>query len=913
MFAEDGTYLSVNRAAAEGLGGSQNKIIGKNIQDMFPKEIADFQMSKLKEVFSTGNSVSIFGSLSKTDKGDRWFDTELTPVKDTKGRVVCALGIARDVTARKQNEEMLMELNETLRTIIQTSTIAIIILDSDGNVVNWNKAANLMFGWSEHEVAGQFMPTTPDSNKNKFLELIKRVLKGAIVTEVELDHLRKDGSPIRIGLSAAPLYNSDGDVNGIMLLVTDKTERVQAESARFESEERFRRLAENAPDIIFRWIPGHGIEYINPALTTITGYETDEVIANPGFLASMLFPEDIPHFYKAAQTSFIQGKSGETVEFRFITKSNDVIWLEARLIPIRGDDGSFAAMECLVRDITERKKSEAENIQNYEIQFILNVLLHISLTDMPFDEKMENFLNYLINIPWLSLQYKGAIFLNEGETGELTLKVQKNLNPALLEQCNRVKYGHCLCGQAAQSGEIVFADRIDESHHTTYDGIQPHGHYCVPIRYGSKTIGVISLYLDEGSIRSEKKDRFLGSVADVIAGMVERQRSEEEREKLQQLLLQSQKMEAIGTLAGGIAHDFNNMLAVIMGNAQMGAMLLEPEDTGYIEFKEITNASERAKDLTMKLLTFARKEKIDVKTISINEILNELASILDRSIAKRIEIKTSLADKMPPVKIDSNQIYQSLLNICNNACDAMPSAGILSIESNETILDEEYCRNNPDAEPGRYCLVKISDTGIGMTDEIARRIFEPFFTTKGKGKGTGLGLSVSLGVILNHGGHIQVNSVPGKGTVMNIYLPFAGNEDVTSLIADTEEIQHGDETILIIDDEKNIISIAKKMLGKAGYNVLTADTDSKAIKTFDKKHNDIDLVLLDMIMPGMDASDIYQALKNIKPDIKIVLFSGYSIEGQAGKLMESGIDGFLQKPFTMRDLCRMVRQVLDKR
>jgi two-component system, cell cycle sensor histidine kinase and response regulator CckA len=910
MMSEDGTYISVNNAAAEGLGGTTDNIIGKNIYDTFPKEIADFQMSKIKEVFKTGMPVSVFGALSRTILGDRWFDTALTPVKDTSGRIICVLGIARDVTLRKQNEEMLMELNETLRTIIQTSPLAIIILDSDGNVVNWNKAADNIFGWSEHEVTGRFFPTVPENKISEFQDIRKHVLGGKVLKEVELDHQRKDGSLIRIGLSAAPLFNSDGDINGIMILASDKTEKMQAVSARIESEERFRRLAENAPDIILRWVSGFGVEYVNPALKTITGYSPEEVIGNTGFLAAKLHPDDRNLFFNAIKKAVSEKESG-TVEFRFISKSNETIWGEARLIPIPDEKGSFTTMECLVRDITHRKKSESENRQNYEIQFILNVLLHISLADMLFDDKLESFLNYLVNIPWLSLKNKGAIFMTGDEPGILKMKVQKNLPGILIKHCSSVPFGKCICGRAAQSGDITFTDRIDSRHDTTFEGMEPHGHYCVPIRSSSRTLGVIALYLDEGAIRSETNDRFLGSVADIIAGIIERKRTEDEKDNLQNLLLQAQKMEAIGTLAGGIAHDFNNMLAVIMGNAQMGTMSLEPNDTGYIEFNEITNASERAKDLTMKLLTFARKEKIDVKTVSIDEILKELVSVLERSITKKIKIKIQTSDNLPPVKIDVNQIYQAFLNICNNACDAMPSGGVLTIESEEVTLDDDYCKKHIGIEPGRYCSIRISDTGIGMTDDVARRIFEPFFTTKGKGKGTGLGLSVTIGVIQNHGGYIHVNSEPGKGTVMNIHLPFSGKEAEKSLVSSPEEIQTGSESILIIDDEKNIINIAKKMLKKAGYNVLTAETGLKAIKLFEKKHENIDLILLDMIMPEMDAAEIYNALKTINPSVKIVLFSGYSIDGQAGKLIEAGIQGFLQKPFTMIDLCRTVRQVLD--
>ncbi|MFH1538788.1 MAG: ATP-binding protein [bacterium] len=400
-------------------------------------------------------------------------------------------------------------------------------------------------------------------------------------------------------------------------------------------------------------------------------------------------------------------------------------------------------------------------------------------------------------------------------------------------------------------------------------------------------------------------------VDEVGKSIVEREQIEEEREAIARQLLQSQKMEAIGQLAGGMAHDFNNMLTVIMGNANLALTEVEDGDPGHVEFKEIMNASERARDMTMKLLTFARKEKIDVRTIKISRLLNELKAMLERTFPKKIKIKTELREDLP-VSVDATQIQQALLNICNNSRDAMPDGGTLTIECADTILDDEQRGKYADVKPGCYCVIQISDTGHGIPKEMLQKVIEPFFTTKGPGKGTGLGLSVTFGIIKSHNGMIRICSEQGQGTTVKVYLPVADDAEREEKKEVADEIRRGDETILLVDDEKPVLDIAGRLLAKVGYTVIAADGGSKAVELYRNRSKEIALVVLDMIMPEMDGGDVYRALREINPDVKVVLSSGYSINGQAGKLMTEGIRSFVQKPFTMSALCGTIRHVLDE-
>ncbi|HOO57259.1 MAG TPA: PAS domain S-box protein [bacterium] len=384
----------------------------------------------------------------------------------------------------------------------------------------------------------------------------------------------------------------------------------------------------------------------------------------------------------------------------------------------------------------------------------------------------------------------------------------------------------------------------------------------------------------------------------------------QEKEQLQLQLLQSQKLQAIGQLSGGMAHDFNNMLAVILGNANLGISMLKKDDPGYEEFQEIYNASERAKELTSKLLTFARREKINVTTVLISDIIKDLATMLDRSFPKKIELRQEIHDNIP-VNVDVTQIQQALLNVCNNARDAMPDGGVLSIVVKEIVLDSEFMRRHHDMQPGRFCHIAISDTGKGMTKEMIDRAFEPFYTTKSTGKGTGLGLSVTLGIFQNHGGDIMIESSKGKGSTFNLFLPASKRTVEEKTMTKSPEGRNGSETILIIDDELSVLKLADRILARAGYKTIATGNGVEAVEIFLKRHDEIDLVVLDMIMPVMDGEDVFKALRRIDPGAKVILSSGYSDDGKAGDLLEMGVIGFVQKPYTIEKLCETVRKALD--
>ncbi|MBU2520847.1 MAG: response regulator, partial [Proteobacteria bacterium] len=384
-----------------------------------------------------------------------------------------------------------------------------------------------------------------------------------------------------------------------------------------------------------------------------------------------------------------------------------------------------------------------------------------------------------------------------------------------------------------------------------------------------------------------------------------------DRKRLEAQLLQAQKMEAIGTLAGGIAHDFNNLLMGIMGRISLISNDIDSNHPYYKNLRGIEDIVRRGSDLTKQLLGFAMGGKYEAKPTDINELIEKCSDIFGRT-RKESRIHTIFQKDVCAVEIDQSQIEQVLLNLFVNAWHAMPEGGDIFIHTKTVTLDDEDVMHYG-IKPGKYAMVSVTDTGVGMEEETQQHIFEPFFTTKKLGRGTGLGLASAYGIIKNHGGIINVNSKKGEGTTFNFYLPIVEAQVVKQQLYDIdEEILYGTETILIIDDEDMVITVSKEMLDRMGYNVFIARGGKEALEIFKKDKDKIALVILDMIMPDLGGSQVYDVLKEIKPDIKVLLSSGYSIDGQASEIMSRDCDGFIQKPFNMIQLSKRIRNILDK-
>jgi len=391
--------------------------------------------------------------------------------------------------------------------------------------------------------------------------------------------------------------------------------------------------------------------------------------------------------------------------------------------------------------------------------------------------------------------------------------------------------------------------------------------------------------------------------------ITERILSQREVRKLEQQLYHSQKMEAIGTLAGGIAHDFNNLLMGILGNASLILLQIDSSHPYYEKLKNIQQSVQNGADLTKQLLGFARGGKYEVKPTDLNKIIKEGSDMFGRT-KKEVAIYPKYQKNIWTVEIDRGQIDQVLLNLYVNAWQAMPEGGNLYIQTENIILDANYVKPYK-LKPGRYVRISVTDTGIGMDETTQEMIFDPFFTTKEMGRGIGLGLASVYGIIRNHDGIINVDSKEGEGTTFNIFLP-ATEEKTNQEEPLPEELLKGAETLLVVDDEEMIIDTCKQLLEGMGHKVLIAKSGKDALEIYEKNKHEIDMVILDMIMPDMGGGETYDKLKEINPKVKVLLASGYSIDGQASEILARGCNGFIQKPFHMENLSRKIKEILEK-
>ena len=424
--------------------------------------------------------------------------------------------------------------------------------------------------------------------------------------------------------------------------------------------------------------------------------------------------------------------------------------------------------------------------------------------------------------------------------------------------------------------------------------------------------GGIALELAASLIRDPQGDPvgFRGVLRDVS----ERKDAEAQKRALELQVQQAQKMESIGTLAGGIAHDFNNILMGIQGNASLMLLKTDSSHAFYEKLKNIEAYVENGTELTKQLLGFARRGKYHSIASDINSIIDKSASMFGRT-KKEIRIHKDLMPDIYTVEVDRGQIEQALLNLYVNAWQAMPEGGDLYLKTENVILDADFENIQPyKVETGKYVKITVSDTGSGFDDETKKRIFEPFFTTKEMGRGTGLGLASVYGIIKGHGGYINVHSRKDQGATFAVYLPASAKE-VRHEKAEpvVETVAKGTGTILLIDDEEMIIKVGEELLQELGYNVIAARSGEEAVKLYNKNRDKIDLVVMDMIMPGMGGGETFDRLKAVNPDVKVLLSSGYSINGQASKILERGCDGFIQKPFNLNQLSEKIRGIVAKK
>jgi two-component system cell cycle sensor histidine kinase/response regulator CckA len=626
-------------------------------------------------------------------------------------------------------------------------------------------------------------------------------------------------------------------------------------------------VVENSPAILFRWKVSEGwpVEYVSNNVTRF-GYSVEELLSGSVLYTQIVHAGDLERVKSEVWEHSASGEDQFKQEYRILTKSGDVRWVEDHTVIEREPGSQVTHYQGVVIDITERKNAqEALHVKTDELDRIFNLspdLLCIADLNGRFvrlNPVWEQTLGYPLN------ELEGRMFM-----------------------------------------DFVHPDDIATTRRAIDD-----------LTEGEDVIDFVNRYRHRDGTyrwiewRSTPYQRTLIYAA--ARDVTERISNEIAEARLKEQLFHAQKMETVGLLAGGVAHDFNNLLTPILGYSEL-LMLAFPEgDKNRQKLEQINQAASLARDLTKRLLAFSRKQMLELDVVNVGDIIHGFEQVVHRTIRENIQIEIFIAPSLGMVRADKGQIEQVLLNLAVNAQDAMPEGGVLIIEAKNTDLDESYTSSHLEVTPGPYVMLSVSDTGMGIDEETQEHIFEPFYTTKELGRGTGLGLATVYGIVKQHGGSISVYSVKNKGSTFKIFLPRATEEatKVEKQEPQPSNIEHGSETVLVMEDNETVRSLTCGMLEGLGYQVLAADNVGSCIELIGMYTGPIHLLLTDVVMPEKNGKELYELLQRDRPELNVLYMSGYAgdVIGHHG-ILDEGIN-FLQKPFTLAALSQKVRRALE--
>jgi len=753
-----------------------------------------------------------------------------------------------------------------LSSLIDNSQLGIVTLDKEMRVIDCNEAFERLFFCGLDEMKGKPLDDliVGMDQSETAVAYTKETLTGKSI-QGSGQRRRADGTLVDVKFSGVPVI-VDGKVVGAYGLYEDMTPLRTTEKALKESEQAFRALLNAATDSAFLLDDGYRILALNDIAAKRVGHRPDELLGR--YLLDLFTPEVAER--RRMKLDRVK-RTGKSVRF-FEEREN--MHFDSHFFPITDATGKVVRIAIYARDMTAQQEAE-------------NALLES-------EEKYRTILESIEEGYYETDLFGNFTFFNESlcrifgipEDQLKGMNYRKNTRDESAERLYRVFNTVYVTGKPDKGSE--------------YEIIRNDG--------TSRYVEVSASLLRDGEGR---RVGFRGIIRDIM----ERKHAEHERLRLEAQLHQAQRMEAIGTLAGGIAHDFNNLLMAMQGNASLMLLDKDPDHPDYDRLKNIEQYVKDAAALTRQLLGFARGGRYVVESTNLNELVSKSTEMLGRT-KKEITIHTKYQDDLWEAEVDQGQIEQVLINLFINAWQAMPEGGDLYLETENVILGQKDVTAF-NGVPGRYVKITITDTGLGMDEKTLKRIFEPFFTTKEIGRGTGLGLASAYGIIKNHGGIIKARSKVGAGSSFIIYLPATDERYSKHLGHDgsRDEMVLGTETVLLVDDEDTILEVGTQLLKELGYTVLVAKSGKAAVEMVGRLHHETaclpDLIILDMIMPEMGGGEAFDRLKEIDPNMKVLLSSGYSIDGQAREILKRGCNGFIQKPLNLHDLSLKMREILD--
>ncbi len=800
----------------------------------------------------------------QSDEFDAFDETDVMVTETLADQVAVAIENARlyeavqqELTERKQAEEALRVSEERHRKLFEEAQDGIFLADAKtGVIVDCNYEAAKLVNRDKSELIGQhqtILHPSRQTNEN-FSETFQKQLGESEGQVLETQVITSTGEIKEVGIKASLLHI--GDRKLLQGIFRDISEQKQAEEALKESEEKYRTILENIEDGYYEVDIAGNFTFFNDSICKVLGYTNDELMGTNNLQYTE--KEDAKRLYQTFNRVYETGKPTKVFDWEIIRKDGTKRHVEASVSLMKDTKGQRKGFRGIVRDITEKKQMEKELVQTKN--FLQNIL------DSSIDGITTTDLQG--NVIYASPRTKDI--LGYDQEAAISKKAYSFYG-------NRIEDAKLIMKELKAKGELIDHE----------------------MKLKRKDDELIDINLSASLLKDEKGEVIgtLGIFRDIT-----------EKNMLEAQLAQAQRMEALGTLAGGIAHNFNNLLMGIQGNASLMLLETDPTHPNCERLKNIEESVQNGSRLTRQLLGYAREGRYEVRPISLSQVVEETSNTFGTT-KKEITVHQDLAKDLYGIKVDQSQIEQVLLNLYVNAAEAMPGGGDLFLKTMK-VTHKDMRGKTYKANPGNYVLLTIRDTGIGMDKKTKDRIFEPFFTTKGLAKGTGLGLASVYGIVKAHGGYIDIESKRGQGTTFEIYLP-ATQKEVKEEKKSPGRLVKGKGTILLVDDEEMVIDVGEQMLKKLGYEVYLARGGQEAIDVYEENKDNIDMVLLDIVMPGMSGGKTYESLRQIDSDIKVLLSSGYDIDGKAKEILERGCDAFIQKPFSMKELSQEVRKILD--
>ena len=803
-----------------------------------------------------------------TARDGRIYELTSSPFTDTDGKVK-AIEVVRDITARQQAKADLLASEARYRALFEHSHEALLFGSIEGKILEANPAAAQLLGYAREELIGLPVAKLLPPEDRQQLPQILETLRQQGQFEGEFENLRKDGSRILVEVRGT-CFTVAGKER-ILILARDITEPSRAETQLREAEERYRSLVEGAPEAIAFGKKGL-IQFANPAFAALFGFDHPRELIGISQL-DLVAPEDQDKIEAYTRQRILGKAVPSRYEFKGRHRNGKILDLEISVSQFTMSGELYT--QGLMRDVSVRKQIEAALRESEEKYRRLTAAAPAVICRLSPQGQTLWVNEHLLQVTgYRPEEVAGRNWWQVFYPGELRDQVDQLYRDF---------------GRGDVSGYLMTLQGKDGRRRT--------------LAWNSA-----NLVGPGGDIQE-----IVGVGLDVTA----RRQAEAEQARLREQLLQTQKMEAISALAGGIAHHFNNLLGAILGHASLLKMKLSETDPFYRPLDAIEQAGQRASELTRELLGFARGGAYAPAPTDLNRVTQSVLALVNRIFDPAIVIESQLQPDLWPILGDAAHLEPQLLNLCLHARDAMPEGGRLFLSTRNLILDEDFARRSLGLGAGAYVVLAVRDTGRGLSAQEQERIFEPFFALPPEGRGSGLGLAMIGGIVKSHRGQIQVESETrpdqDHGTCFRIYFPALQEARVEKAKAPLKEAPAGRETVLVVDDEALVRELLGQELAFLGYRPLLAAGGEEACRLLRQHRPEVDLVILDWILPGPSGQDTFRELREIKPSLKVLLSSGYGQDGPIQETLRDGAQGFIQKPYLIQELAQTLRRLLDQK